>query len=418
MSLRLTPTVACDRPTAAAAGGWFQHVVFRLDVASDAPVPAERPPLDLGVALDASWSMAFETFERARSAVADLVERLDARDSLLLATFSNAGQIVLRRRQMDVAGKHEAHRALRWLHPEGESNLFRGWSLAAQEVACARRDAAVGHVVVFSDGKPTLGIRQADPLAHLARACRQRGVGTSVVGVDVGDAALLQRFAHAGGGQCHDLDAERPSLDPLFHALGGLRGPVAKNVSLRLQLPRSARATVFGAWYASPTPTGLDLRIGGLTAGTPRTVVLRVELPEGTPPRDGLALQATVEGSPIHDGPAVSAATAIALGLASERHDAAAATHAARAVANAWHADILQHAQKKTDAYAFAELGAYLRSTRPAFSDYVARLPDGSARVDALTALLRTTQAAWKEEQRNLIPFGTCEAAPVPSPAA
>jgi Ca-activated chloride channel family protein len=72
------------------------HVTLMLDlVAPDAPAGASRPASCVQVVLDRSGSMGGERIATARSALLELVDRLDPHDSFGLVAFDNVVEVIV-----------------------------------------------------------------------------------------------------------------------------------------------------------------------------------------------------------------------------------------------------------------------------------------------------------------------------------
>ena len=130
-----------DRTIVSIRGKSSRHLV--IDVTAPAVAQAvERPrlPLDLGIVIDASGSMAGERLAAAKAAALGLIEALGPRDHLSIVSFADEALTHLAATRMDEAGKAAARRAVEPLSTRGHTNLDAGWKAGAMHLA--KRKAA------------------------------------------------------------------------------------------------------------------------------------------------------------------------------------------------------------------------------------------------------------------------------------
>ena len=110
------------------------HVTLMLElVAPDAPAGAERPASCVQVVLDRSGSMGFgDRIATARSALLELVDRLDPRDSFGLVAFDNVVEVVVPAGPL--VDKPAVKAAIEGVCERGGTNLSAGLLRGVQEV--------------------------------------------------------------------------------------------------------------------------------------------------------------------------------------------------------------------------------------------------------------------------------------------
>jgi Ca-activated chloride channel family protein len=191
-----------------------------------------RRRVSLAVVLDVSGSMQGEKLLQAKQAARALVARLDDDDELALVAFSDAAKRFELRR-MSESSRVAAGAFIDGLVAAGATNVGAGLSVG---------DALLGdasgqrRLVLVSDGKPTVGLAEAEPLAHLAAASRERGITVTAIGVGEGfDASLMHELAQAGGGLYGDLRTPGALEVVLADELRQARAAVARDVVLALR---------------------------------------------------------------------------------------------------------------------------------------------------------------------------------------
>jgi len=175
------------------------HVTLMLElVAPDAPAGAERPASCVQVVLDRSGSMGFgDRIATARSALLELVDRLDPRDSFGLVAFDNVVEVVVPAGPL--VDKPAVKAAIDGVCERGGTNLSAGLLRGVQE---ARRAGGKGGatLLLLSDGMANDGVTDPAKLEAAAAAANRSGVTLSTIGIGLGyDETLLA--AIAGGGQ-------------------------------------------------------------------------------------------------------------------------------------------------------------------------------------------------------------------------
>ena len=200
-STRLLLSAGLDRSLARAAGGSVRYLVAELS--AEGAASASNAPLDLGLAIDVSGSMAGGKLEAAQRAARALCAAMSPRDRLSVVAFDTRFDVLLRGQAMDAVGRETADRAIAALQPRGGTALFDGWLATAERVAATMAEApdASPRVLLLSDGHANEGLCDRGEIAVHVGALLERGVVTSTLGVGDGyDERLLGAMAEAGGG--------------------------------------------------------------------------------------------------------------------------------------------------------------------------------------------------------------------------
>lgn len=194
---------------------------------------ADRPGLDLAVALDRSTSMSGEKIEAAKQSLLKLIEHLKPDDSLSLVTFDSQIEVIFGQGKMTAEKKGKAQADVKNIHPRASTNLSGGLFKALDFLKGLKKDKGrVRKCLIFTDGQANSGIRDSKQLAEAALEYRN-GIGISAFGYGSDhDADLLNEISQDG----NFYFIETP--DKILHAfgteLGGLVSTFAQNVELRL----------------------------------------------------------------------------------------------------------------------------------------------------------------------------------------
>lgn len=404
---RLELSAGFDRSIAWAQGGSVRYLVARVEARPVTPEDrAERGPLNIALAIDASGSMAGGKLEAAKRASLALLGRLSPRDRLSVVSFASDVVTHLRAVPMDEAGRAQASHALGQLQTRGSTHLSGGWFAAVDAAAEAaeRNPGLAPRVVILSDGHANEGITSPDALAHHAGELRRRGVITSTLGIGDGyDEALLAAIAENGGGRLHDAERTDEIEHVLLGEIGEAMAQVADAVHLSLSVPAGVRAEPLGLSAAEAQPGRLGLSLGGISAGVPRTAVIRLLCPAGEP---GAGFDAVLSASATasRSGDRLDAPEArcrLTFGLGRENDRQARDEARSIAAARAWHAHVLRQAALLNRDADIHEAQAYLGRELAHFTRFARDLPGGPELIEQLELLRRRSDRRWGERTRK-----------------
>ena len=394
-----------------AEGGSVRYVVAAL-TGEGAEGAAKRPtpPVNLALVIDASGSMAGDSLESAKAAALGVASRLRPVDRLSVVSF--ADDVVTHFEA--VAPAEEAMSAIRAavgaLRTRGNTNLSEGWLTGSECVARAARDGDVNRVVLLSDGAANAGIVDPEQLAVHAAELAKRGVSTSCVGIGDGYVtAVLQAIAEHGGGRLHDAEVSGEIVDALMGELGEIEDLVARDVSVTLHVPATAKAEFVGS---APTQVGagwLSVATGGLLARRPRTSVFPVTLPAAavdTTLLFGLSARGVaMRGAPLEARP-VEATITLVEGARNNKQ--ARDETASMAVATAWHAEVVRRAAALNRKGERRQARRYVEKELSFIERYCAGVPQALPLLRELIVLKQNVEREWDERTRKEMELSAC----------
>ena len=265
-----------------------------LLITISAPVDTvKRRPVNLGVALDRSGSMAGEPLAIAKAALEQFVSQLLPDDRLTVVAFDDtAVPIVSAKKANDKAALRSAIGAI---EVGGMTNLSAGWLSASELVAREAESGTYSRVVLLSDGLANAGIVEHDKLADIAAGLRKRGIATTTVGIGSGyDDDVMALISAQSGGNSHHLD----TLDGVGQILGSefeeLISLFAQNVVLEIAPDANViEAVVLSGYPVTNRPGGFSISCGDIVAGDDRYVLIRFRCgpqADGSHPLTGISL--------------------------------------------------------------------------------------------------------------------------------
>ena len=381
-----------------------RYVVATLEGAlPEAGRKQPAPSVHLALVIDASGSMSGDKLESARKAALGVVKRLRDTDRLSLVSFASEAIIHVEAAKLTAEARKGIRAEVRALTTRGETNLSDGWLTGAECVAKGMAGTGVNRVILLSDGAANAGMVDPGQLAYHARELAKRGIATSCVGIGDGyETSVLQAIAEYGGGRLHDAEFGGEIIEALMGELGEIGDLAARDISLALHVPATARAALVGSAPATVGTGSLSVYAGALLAGRPRTFVFRITLPAGKI-GDTLLFGVTARGTAPR-GAALNAPPAEVIFTLAERarnnrqpRDEAASI----AVATAWHAQILQTAARMNRAGERRQARRYIERELQFFERYCAGLPQALPLLKEIALLKQNIDGDWDERTRK-----------------
>lgn len=264
----LRPAVRSDAPTTL-------DVLFKLTPPEPAPTSA-RPPLNLGLVIDRSGSMAeANKLGYAREAAAFVVGDLGPADRVSLTIFDDAVQTLSPNAPAD---KPRLLGLIANVHPGGSTALHGGWVEGANQVASHLVPNGLNRVLLLSDGLANVGESRPDAIATDVHNRVAGGVTTTTLGLgrDYNE-DLLEAMARSGDGNYYFVESPA-QLPTIFRAeLHGLAGTVGTDATLAVE-PAPGVTGVDVLNDLDRTPDG-RLKLANLVGGLPILVVVRLTVP-------------------------------------------------------------------------------------------------------------------------------------------
>lgn len=244
--------------------------------------PAEsvvREPLQLALLLDRSSSMSGAPLDAALRAASELVARLGPADRLTLIAFDGMARVLADGLEMDEAARRSVSAELARLVPGAGTHLEAALRVGYESLGKRLVRRAQPHVLLLTDGEPSVGSRDPAQLVRRVAEARKAGITTSAAGLGSAyDDALLASFAREGEGTFHHVPHPDAIASVLMREVDGVSHPTARDVALYLQLDEA----VASAELVQRLPTqhkggALRIQVGEVCAGQSRDVLLVCE---------------------------------------------------------------------------------------------------------------------------------------------
>jgi Ca-activated chloride channel family protein len=255
------------------------QVSVLLELAAPAAETANpRPPSTLQVVLDRSASMAGGALQSAKTALIDLVGRLEPTDHFGLVLFDDEVHVAVP--AAPLRDKDAVRALIANIRSGRTTNLSGGYLRGLQE---ARRVAGDGGatLVLLSDGHANVGITDADKLGTAAADARGHRMTTSTIGLGLGyDESLLASLARGGAGNTHFAEEGDTAAAALASEVDGLLSQVAQAASLTVRPSGAVRSiTLFNDLPTVGVDGGFMVELGNFHSGEQRKLLLEIEVP-------------------------------------------------------------------------------------------------------------------------------------------
>jgi Ca-activated chloride channel homolog len=257
------------------------------------PGTSTRKPVNLGVALDRSGSMAGEPLAIAKRALGQFVDQLLPDDRLTVIAFDDTAFPVVSAQH--ATDKAALRAAIASIEPGGTTNLSAGWLSASGTVSKHAAAGTYSRIVLLSDGLANSGILEPEKLADIAVGLGKRGIPTTAIGIGAGyDDEILALIAAQSGGNIHHidtLDGVGAVLDSEFEELISL---YAQNVVIEIAPDASVReAIVLNGYPVTYRAGGFSVACGDIVSGDDRYVLIRFRCgpKSGSQPLTGITLK-------------------------------------------------------------------------------------------------------------------------------
>lgn len=397
-------TAAIDRPLVGPGEHRTRHVVVRFRAPNAEGDAGERTPMNLGLVIDRSGSMAGMPLEAAKDAARQLSDRLVAPDRLSLVCFGSDVRTHLAGVVQDGAARAESQRAIDAVRIGGCTNLSGGWLSGCRAVAESMDSGGTAHhrVILLSDGKGNQGICEPSELARHAAALRDRGLVSSAIGIGPHYCnRQLEAIAGHGGGMFHHAAEPSDIADIVTQELAETAATTVDAVQIQLRAPDGVEVSVLGDWSHSRVAGAVVCDLGPMAGGVERTMVFRLRFPDDAA---GAEWRCVAGGwwraSGDSEQRSLDPIEIVARYAAAEVCETQPIDNdLGVAVLRAWKSDLTRRAIALNQEGLLWEAGEVLEQEWGSFCDYAGRLRGGEAFLRPIDELRRTVRRPYSRVQ-------------------
>lgn len=253
---------AATRVDSVAAGGGGRNLVLALDTSGS---------------MERGGAMA-----HLRAAALSIIDRMNEKDSLAIVTYSTSGSKLAV--PSSGADRSAMKAAVSNIEAVGGTNLSEGLTLAFEAAKSAMRQGGVNRILLFSDGKPTVGETDGGALLEMVRRSLPQGATMSTFGLGAEfNEELLTSMAEAAGGNYHYAGSPE-SLPAIFSAeLDYMGGKAFRNLTVSV-FPQSGSSIAYTMVGTSmKTGEGWRFNLEDLKPGETKKILAKVKFSDSTP---------------------------------------------------------------------------------------------------------------------------------------
>ncbi|MCK5799587.1 MAG: VWA domain-containing protein, partial [Deltaproteobacteria bacterium] len=267
------PYVTSDRET---------DVFLQVDLQGKTGPKTTRLPLDVGVVIDRSGSMAGAKLAHAKAAARRLVEHLHDGDHVAIVTYGSDVTLLVPSRRVDDTSRRQILATIDRITDRGGTFLSGGLRAAATALRHTFNGQHVTRIILISDGQANEGITTKPGLANLAQQTARGGISVTTMGVGLDFSEdVMTAIAEHGNGHYYFIK-DSTSLAGIFdRELNKMMATVARRPRLQITLdPGVELVSLYGYDY-SRHGQRLDLALPDLFAKQHRRVTLKLRIPKG-----------------------------------------------------------------------------------------------------------------------------------------
>ncbi len=219
-------------PSPWSRGAKLMHVGIKGYTVED----ASKPRSNLVFLIDTSGSMrGADRLPLLKSALALLVDSLDAADTVAIVTYAAGVRVALQ--PTPAAERARILAALDGLQAEGRTAGAAGIQEAYRLAEAASSAGAVSRVILATDGDFNVGMSDPRALTEFVARKRESGIFLSVLGFGQGNYHddVMQALAQNGNGNAAYVDTLREARKVLVEEAGSTLLPIASDVKIQVE---------------------------------------------------------------------------------------------------------------------------------------------------------------------------------------
>jgi Ca-activated chloride channel family protein len=272
------------------AAGRAQDVFVQIDLQGKAGETKVRLPLNVGLVIDRSGSMAGRKLAHAKAAARRLVSSMSDGDRIAIVTYGSDVTTLVPSRSLDASSRREILGAIERIVDRGGTFLSGGLQRATQAIATTLKREQVSRVILISDGQANEGITQKAGLSQLARQAAKRGIAVTTMGVglDFNEDVMTAIAEHGNGHYYYIKNAS--SLAGIFsRELSKLVATVARRPTMTITLDPNVELLALYGYEYDKRGKRIEIRLPEIFAKQQRRVTLKLRVAAGGAMKRSLA---------------------------------------------------------------------------------------------------------------------------------
>jgi len=243
---------------------------------------SKRLPINVGLVIDRSGSMAGQKLIHAKEAARKLINALREGDRLALFTYGSDVTMLSPSTVITSHTKATLLSAVESIVDRGGTFLSGGFERARDELLRVDRAGYVNRIILISDGQANEGVTSTSQLSSMARGALERGVHLTTMGVGLDfNENLMTAMAEHGGGHYYFIKDSVAMASIFAKELSTLVTTLARSATVTMVLePGVELVELYGYTYERSGQT-IAIRIPDLYAGQQRKIICKLKVPSG-----------------------------------------------------------------------------------------------------------------------------------------
>lgn len=237
---------------------------------------SQRKPLNIGLVLDRSGSMAGQKLFNVKEAAKKFIARLADDDIVSLTAFDHEILTII---APTAAGKARfLSEQIDQIEPRGTTFLSGGYEQGCNYVAERMNSGCISRVILLTDGLANIGTQDPEALAEIASSLREKGITTTTIGVGSDyDEMLLGKMADKGGGNTFFIEKPSDAVDVFVEEVGYLTSLSATGCTMKFE--PAIKKMAFAQLNSYSVLNDGSWLIGDLYSGQKRTLIIEMKIP-------------------------------------------------------------------------------------------------------------------------------------------
>ena len=240
---------------------------------------SKRVPLNVGLVIDRSGSMAGPKLSHAKEAARKLIASLRNGDRLAIVTYGSDVTLVPSR-IISPATRAQLIAVVNSIVDGGGTYLSGGFERARDEVLRANDEGYLNRVILISDGQANEGVIDTGSLSRMARQALDKQVHLTTMGVGLSfNETLMTAMAEYGGGHYYFIEDSSSMASIFGKELKTLMNTVARQASVTMILEPGVKLVEVYGYTFEQNGREVSIRLPDIFGGQQRKIMCKLRVP-------------------------------------------------------------------------------------------------------------------------------------------
>lgn len=259
-----------------------QNAVIKISIlAPERPEPttSRKVKANVSIVIDKSGSMSHSgKIDNAKRAAVTALRMLNAEDIFSLIVYDTQARVIIPAQKVE--DKRRIESLINAITPSGNTALFSGVSLGANEIRKFSRDGYVNRIILLSDGLANVGPSNPRELGRLGASLIKESVSVSTVGVgDDYNEDLMTELSQNSDGNFYFVENSQDLPMIFSRELGSTLKVAAKSLILHIEFPEGVKPQGILGHNYKINDNRMDVFFNQVYGGHEKSLMLQVLIP-------------------------------------------------------------------------------------------------------------------------------------------